>query len=368
MTADLNELIDLAYSAAVDDELWRDWTDALLDQLECPGALFWVIDAARFDMCRNHMCFRDRDNVHIEREYLSGPVADDPQMHRVCSVKRSEIYLDVDHVNPEDERTREYLAWQEATCGTRHHITASVVLPDGLEAGVSVHRTAAQGVAPTDVQRQMRTLFPHFARALRLGFRHSENIQQSWWEGLAGDQSKALVLLDDAGRVLRSSPSAEAVFRRDDGLTVRGGALHCEESASDQSMKRAVAHACSHSNAVASGLSVRRSHAHQPYSVSVYPLVQRRRFLIPHGAAALVSINDPSGPARTLATHCKEILGLTPREGDVADLLLGGHSLASLAASLQISEYTARSHLKALFQKTRTPRQTVLVSFVARLG
>ena len=368
MAADLNRLVDLAYSAAVDDSLWRDWTEELIDQLGSPGALFWVIDPARFDMCRNHICFRGRDNDEIEKEYLSGHVANDPQMHRVCGAKRSEIYLDTDHVDLEDARTREYLAWQGSACGTRHHITASVVLNDGLEAGVSVHRSAAQGVATTDMQKQMRALFPHFARALRLGFRHAESVQQSWWDGLAGDQSKALVLLDDCGRVLRSTPSAEAIFRRDDGLTVRSAFLHCEDSSSGHALQRAITHAGDRWSAVASGFSVHRSRDARPYRVCVYPLVQRRRFLAPHGAAALVSIGDPAAAAQGLAPHCKAMLAFTPREGEVADLLLAGHSIESLAAALSIGPSTARSHLKSLFQKTRTSRQTELLSFLARLG
>ena len=367
MRNDLGNLVDLAYSAAVDDALWRDWTEELIDHLGGRGALFYLIDPARFEMCRNYMCFRDRDNDLLNREYLSGPVADDPQMHRVCGVKRSEIYRDVDHVNFEDARTREYLAWQEARCGTRHHITASVVLPDGLEAGVSVHFAAAQGAASEAVQREMRALFPHFARALRLGFRHAEGVQQSWWDGLSGDQSTALVLLDDAGRILRSTPAAERIFCRNDGLTVRTGQLHCDDPADDQHLKRAIARACERWNPVASAVRIPRTHDRRPYSLSAYPLVQRRRFMVPHGAAALVSIDDPLAETRGLAAHHKEMLGLTPREGQVADLLLAGHSLESLAATAAIGQSTARTHLKSLFRKTLTSRQTELVSFLTGL-
>lgn len=367
MAADLKKLVDLAYSAAVDDDLWPNWTQELIDQFGSPGALFWVIDSNRFDMCRNLFCFRDRDNDLIEREYLAGAVADDPQMHRVCEAKRSEIYLDVNHVNVDDDRTKEYLAWQEARCGTRHHITAAVVLRDGLEAGVSMHRSAAQGVASDDIQRQMRSLFPHFARALHLGFRHAEGIQQSWWDGLSRDQSKAICLLDDTGRVLRSTPAAESVFRRGDGLTVQAALLHCDHPGSDQSLTHAVAGACSRWNPTASATRVVRVCGHRPYSVSIYPLVQRRRFLVPDGAAALVHIDDPSGAAPILAVHFKEMLEFTRREGEVADLLLAGHSLESLSAVLNISTYTTRSHLKSLFRKTRTSRQTELLSYLARL-
>ena len=368
MAADLNMLIDLAYSAAVDDGLWRNWTEALIDQFVSPGALFWVIDAKRYEMCRNHICFRDRDNGYIEREYLAGPVADDPQMHRVCGVKRSEIYLDTDHVNLEDLRTRQYLAWQEATCGTRHHITISVVLPDGLEAGVSMHRTASQGVATSDVRKQIHALFPHFARALRLGFRHAEGVQQSWWDGLATDPTKAIALLDENGRILRSTEAAEQIFRREDGLGVRTDILACDDPLSEQHITAAIARACDRISPRASGVRARRKNAPRPYSLSIYPLVQRHRFLAPHGAAALLTIDDPAAPPRGLRAHCKEMLALTHREGEVADHLLAGHSLESTAASLHMSTNTARSHLKSLFHKTQTSRQTELLSFLSRLG
>ena len=48
--------------------------------------------------------------------------------------------------------------------------------------------------------------------------------------------------------------------------------------------------------------------------------------------------------------------------------VLAGHSLESTAASLHMSTNTARSHLKSLFHKTQTSRQTELLSFLSRLG
>ena len=45
--------------------------------------------------------------------------------------------------------------------------------------------------------------------------------------------------------------------------------------------------------------------------------------------------------------------GLTARERDVGSLLLGGHSNADIAAALGISLYTAKDHVKVIFEKTR---------------
>ena len=262
-------------------------------------------------MCRNYICFRDRDNDNIEREYLSGPVNDDPQMHRVCGVKRSEIYLDVDHVNVEDARTKEYLAW--AGGYLRH-------APSHNRFGGSAGRPRSRSFAPF-LGHARRSEFKRFERnanslsslrrALRLGFRHAEGVQQSWWDGLSRDQTKAFVLLDGVGRVLRSTPAAERIFRADIRLTVEPN-FECDDPPSDVGFKRVVNSACDPWNAVASGVCVHRSHGRRPYSVTAYPLVQRLRFLVPHGAAVVVTIEEaPLRECAGLAPYHKEMLGFT---------------------------------------------------------
>ena len=43
--------------------------------------------------------------------------------------------------------------------------------------------------------------------------------------------------------------------------------------------------------------------------------------------------------------------GLSPREGDVATLVLRGTSTTGISATLHISEHTVQDHLKAVFDK-----------------
>jgi DNA-binding CsgD family transcriptional regulator len=58
----------------------------------------------------------------------------------------------------------------------------------------------------------------------------------------------------------------------------------------------------------------------------------------------------PARPAETvpilLAAH-----GLTPREADVARLVLRGASTATIVETLHISHYTVQDHLRAVFDK-----------------
>lgn len=61
------------------------------------------------------------------------------------------------------------------------------------------------------------------------------------------------------------------------------------------------------------------------------------------------------------AFHRVDLSAVTAREKEVAHLLLDGHSVESLSASLGISRNTARVHLQSLFRKTGTARQIDLV-------
>ncbi len=57
-------------------------------------------------------------------------------------------------------------------------------------------------------------------------------------------------------------------------------------------------------------------------------------------------------------------LGLTPRQRDLAARLLAGMSLTRAAADMEISRTTANEHLRALFERSGTRRQTDLVAWL----
>ena len=52
---------------------------------------------------------------------------------------------------------------------------------------------------------------------------------------------------------------------------------------------------------------------------------------------------------------------LTPREREVLELLASGHSVVSAAAELEISEHTAKTHVKSLYRKLDVSSRASLV-------
>jgi DNA-binding CsgD family transcriptional regulator len=83
-------------------------------------------------------------------------------------------------------------------------------------------------------------------------------------------------------------------------------------------------------------------------------------------AAVLLTIDPPRG--RGDLTALARLYRLTNAELRVLALLLHGRDTAEIATEMRIAMPTLRSHLKALFQKTRTRRQAELVRLAAQLG
>jgi DNA-binding CsgD family transcriptional regulator len=78
---------------------------------------------------------------------------------------------------------------------------------------------------------------------------------------------------------------------------------------------------------------------------------------------ALLFISDAASQ-RTSIGKLAEAFGLTPSEGRLLHVLLDGQSLVDAAARIGISINTAKTQLKALFEKMGCERQTDLVRMV----
>lgn len=85
------------------------------------------------------------------------------------------------------------------------------------------------------------------------------------------------------------------------------------------------------------------------------------------GEAALVLLADPRGPERRDAAQMLQLFGLTAAEARLGALVGVGLGAREAAAELQISEHTARSTLKTVYDKLGIRKQSELGHLVARL-
>ena len=85
------------------------------------------------------------------------------------------------------------------------------------------------------------------------------------------------------------------------------------------------------------------------------------------GEAALVLLGDPRGPERRDAAQMLQLFGLTAAEARLGALIGVGLGAREAAEELKISEHTARSTLKTVYDKLGIRKQSELGHLVARL-
>lgn len=85
------------------------------------------------------------------------------------------------------------------------------------------------------------------------------------------------------------------------------------------------------------------------------------------GYYALVLLDD-SGQSQRNTARLARLFSLTPKQSELAGLLLAGMSVTQAAGRMGISRSTAADHMRQLFDKTHTARQAELVRVLARAG
>lgn len=363
---ELADLVDGAYAAALDDTRWTAWADVVRQRLGGIGAAFCVLDA------RGPTAGRFVPLGRAERgtaDYFAGMAAADPQVPMAASLFRSTIYLDTDHVDESRPETADYCRWQRSL-GFDHHMTALTPLDGGrVRVGLSIHQSVDAGPTPLIEQEKLRAIFPDVARAWSLAFRHGEMLQDAFWTGLvAREDGRAAILIDEGGRVLRATEAATALISTGDGMTIRGGQLGAIGDADDSRLAAVIGRALMPVGAGAGATRVARPSGRASLIVTAYPLARSRRMLAPVEAAALVVVVDPTLAQEAPAALLRTAFGLTAREADLVTLLAKGHSIESSAARLAITMPTARLHLRHIFAKTGTGRQSELVRLLGRLA
>lgn len=362
---ELAALVDGAYAAALDGE-WGAWTARIMAAFGSAGGLFVPIgpDGVAVDRAIGVW-----PSPRSAEEYLGEWYRFDPQVPAVMRLERSTVYLETDHLDENDPGTAAYMRWQRDR-GFDHHMTAVGFLGEGRHrCALSMHRRTGHEQFSGEEQAALRTLVPELERAWALGFRHAELLAQSFWNGVvAQNDGRAIMLLDERGRMVRATESALSLCDVRDGLTLAGGRLRARDPEDDVRVQAAIDRAVRGEDTGAGTVRIARSAGRPPLLATVYPLPRSRRLLAPFEAAALVTIVDPARSPASPVARLRRAFGLTEKEAELAALLGTGHSVEAASGQLAIAISTARLHLRRIFAKTDTSRQAELVLLLARLG
>jgi DNA-binding CsgD family transcriptional regulator len=226
-----------------------------------------------------------------------------------------------------------------------------------------------EGVPGAETKNLLAMLAPHLRRALSLHRSLEENrIERSMLRQSVDTADLAIVSLGSDGETLHATRSAREILATADGLILRGKHLRAMVCGEQQQFCALLREASPGPGGVGreGAMLISRREPKRPLQVVVTP------FCFLDGSpetqpSVLVFLCDPDAVPASRASILRKLYGLSPTECRLADHLAAGVELQSAAERLRLTVQTARFHLKAIFRKTETNRQTDLVRLILGL-
>jgi DNA-binding CsgD family transcriptional regulator len=215
----------------------------------------------------------------------------------------------------------------------------------------------------------LSALLPHLRRALRI---HGEISRlrkaNQGFERALDAFDRAVIGVDVNGRVLFLNQTACQLLAQADGLRILNGHLAADLSTQDAELKSLLTQSAVFSEAFSStgATLIERNSGRPALRLTFLPFANNLLDHIPE-LATLIFVDDPAAKPHSRAAALRALFRLSPSEARLTDLLACGADLAEASELLNMSQQTARFHLKSVFRKTGVNRQASLVQLVLGL-
>jgi DNA-binding CsgD family transcriptional regulator len=232
----------------------------------------------------------------------------------------------------------------------------------------SVFRGAARNAFEPAEERAMTALWPAIRLATRVALQVGAlKREAAVLSDTLDARPERIVLVDARGAVVAVNTSAQALLAGDGPLRIvrrRLTGRRQQETAAIAGLLSAAATP----GADPASVILRGSDGAAALRLSAVPLAEaarvRRGGQPSEAPAAAVFLDVPGATGRVCPSTAMALYGLTRTQARLAAALANGATLQQTAGDLGIAPGTARTHLKAVFQKTGTRRQPDLVALL----
>ncbi len=305
---------------------------------------------------------------------LASVGADDPRINsriRIGLAAPLLSVLDEPHFDTEADRRR-HAAYDDYL--TRWDVpficVTNLVKSRDIHVGLSVNRRHRDGVITVE-QKALFAVLAHHVRAAILMRQRLGQQAALLATGALDQMGMAALACDPEGRVVAMTPAAEALVAREGHIQVRQGRLWARTRPPD-ALTTALSwtgarpsHGASGPGAPGQAMILTDANGEDPRLADVVRL-EPDRIPFPGSVSALVIVRD-GGEAATqrVVEAAGRLFDLTPMERTVAGRMLNGQVPEAIAAALNQSIGTVRTHVRNLYGKTGADSQ---LAFLARLN
>ena len=370
--AEFSSLVALLYEAAAEPRQWESFVDRFHSAMEAThGALTAV--AQRPELGK--LVLRGYTEAEISA-YTDYYCQHDLVVEAgLDAMKRSNQWIGrVEELVPyrELEASEIYNDYYRAL--DTHHASCLMMGQTGPYAalGLAAWRPKSSGSFSEEQLHLVELLAPHFKQAFSLHAKLNTLGMQILAIDSALNATELTVLaLRPDGRLLIASPPAERTLQRGLLLALRGERLHAVNTEKDRTLQHLISCAArsgqielieadGRPTQPGGSFLLPQGTSSLPLQVQVLP-VRSGAVLDARSPAVLVFVADPGAALPSRGQVLQELYKLSPLESRLADLFLQGQELKQAAEQLNLSYANTRFHLKQIFRKTGTTRQTELL-------
>jgi len=168
--------------------------------------------------------------------------------------------------------------------------------------------------------------------------------------------SPAVAVVDGESRIVYYNDSAGEVLKTHKGIIIdRNGAMTVNASGERKEFKQAIQKAALNEDSVPKFVSLTAPDDFEPLTAVVTPLGQQR---------VAVMFTVPGRFAPPSIESLIDLFGLTPVEAVIAQTIASSGTVEDAASNSNVTQETARTYLKRIFQKTGVRRQVDLVQLI----
>lgn len=356
----VSDFIRLIYESPYDPADWDRMARRLMELTHSNGLLISVVDA-QHEQFSAMSFYGNEDSRFAEgiKDYAEWVCHEDPTLHFAAQNPNAGFCDSERSVPCEDYLSQPMTRWNNHCFGATHWIVGYTPPCDGLTLGVSLHTPAEVGHMRRSDERLFRMLFPHIVRAVTLAARPPQ----------LAENHAPVMLVNALGHVVRANDPAQALAAEADAFQLEDGAIVPTHAGARTTFARLMDAALKPEidEARSGGLKLPRRSKRLDLLALVDPLPHAATIAGAMGAEAVVRFVDPANRGCPMEVQ-RRLFDFTKREAEVAELLLAGHSVESIGHTLKISPATVRIHLRALFRKTDTDRQSDLINLLLRVS
>lgn len=367
-------LVELIYDAVPDASRWPKFLDAFAEAMHVNQTVLSIMYPAYPEVAVTAIGGPGGTEA-VHREYREKWQSVDPWVSNrdMTTVGEGQVVpsqeLCPDEILEQTEIYREFLG--------KHgfHYGGGAMLACG-PTQYSVHsavRPKSAGILTPEELALWQSLVPHLMRAVKLqGRLHELQAERESFHAAFEDHPFGLILSNQQGNALRSNAKARALLNRKDGLSLDSeNRLTLADVVSKKEFHRVVELAghpgMLQPRPAARELMVPRSGFRRPLLLTISPLYIGTASQGPSTPTVGIQVIDPELATLPEPSVLQRLFELTSAEAHFCCKLASGLNVKEISQVLDVSENTARTHLKRTLSKTGTRRQAELISLLHRI-